>query len=343
MGASHQRADAASTHAERVPGVRRRSTASLVRERASTPDQAEEIISRHYLPNRLYLPPRTERLTMELAGFHVGATTTGRLSYGQRVQQRTAEASHFHVNMPVRGHAVSTSGKSEPLRTTAGQGLVFSPGVSAEIEWSPDCIQLCLMIPRAGLEAELERLLGRTLRSRLRFEFGIGTAQGAERLNTVLQLLAQELDSPSALTLSRVAGRHVEAVVFDALLLGYRHNYTEVDADTPNRATGGAINKAVELMEDQPSVPWTTLSLSRELHLSIRALQAGFKRELDVAPMAYLRMVRLRRAHDVLEASDPGSTTVQAVAASLGLLHPGRFASHYRAAFGEMPSETLHR
>jgi transcriptional regulator GlxA family with amidase domain len=62
-----------------------------------------------------------------------------------------------------------------------------------------------------------------------------------------------------------------------------------------------------------------------------------------MAPMAYLRMVRLRRAFAALKESDPADTTVQAVAMSSGLLHQGRFAAGYQAAFGELPSETLHR
>ena len=37
--------------------------------------------------------------------------------------------------------------------------------------WSADCEQLCLMIPRACLETELEQLLGRSLRGRLTFDF----------------------------------------------------------------------------------------------------------------------------------------------------------------------------
>ena len=85
------------------------------------------------------------------------------------------------------------------------------------------------------------------------------------------------------------------------------------------------------------------MGLATELHLSVRALQAGFQREVGMAPMAYLRMVRLRRAHAALREADPAETTVQAVAVGLGLLHQGRFASHYRAVFGEMPSETLRR
>ena len=326
------------------PGASGRSSAGgYTRERATDRDEAEEIISKHYLPNRLYLPGPTS-LEMDLAGLQVGVITAGRLSYGQRVRQLTEEAHNFHVNMPVRGHAVSKHGQTEPVHTAVGQALVFSPEAPAEIVWSADCVQLCLMIPRAVLEAELERLLGRPVRSRLHFSFGVARAHAAERLQTMLGLVAQELDHPSGLATSRVAGRHLEGLVLDGLLLGQPHNYSENAMGFSSRAPAGVIKRGVELIEERPAEPWTTLSLATELHLSVRAVQAGFKREVGIPPMAYLRMVRVRRrAHTALREATPADTTVQAVAASLGLLHQGRFAVDYRAVYGEMPSETLRR
>jgi transcriptional regulator GlxA family with amidase domain len=96
-------------------------------------------------------------------------------------------------------------------------------------------------------------------------------------------------------------------------------------------------------MEEHPSEPWTTVRLATEVHLSPRALQAGFRRDLATPPMAYLREVRLRRAHEALSAPERDATTVRAVAAGVGMLHPSRFAAAYREAFGEMPSDTLNR
>jgi AraC-like DNA-binding protein len=314
-----------------------------MRERTTKPDEAEEIISKHYLPNRLHLPRGCQSLEMDFAGLQIGATTTGRLSYGHRVRQLTGEAHNFHVNMPIRGHALSRCGQSKSVHTAAGQGLVFSPDAPAEITWSADCVQLCLMIPRAGLEAELERLLGRSVRSRLRFDFGVAPGHASRRLQTVLDLVAQELDQPSGLATSQVAGGHLEGLALDGLLLGQPHNYTESAIGFSGRAPGGVIKRAVELLEERPSEPWTTVGLATELHLSPRGLQAGFKRDVGMAPMAYLRMVRLRRAHTALREANPAETTVQAVALSLGLLHQGRFAANYRALFGETPSETLRR
>ena len=331
-----------SKHPDRVQGFGRACVGSYTRERTTNPDDAEEIISKHYLPNRLQLP-RSTSLKMDLAGLQIGVIKAGRLSYGHRVRQVTEEAHSFHVNMPVRGHAVSTCGQSEPVDAAAGQHLVFSPEAPAEIAWSADCVQLCLMIPRAGLEAELEHLLGRSVRSRLRFDFGVVPAHGGGRLQTVLELVAQELDQPSGLAASHIAGRHLEGLVLDGLLLGQPHNYSQASMGLSGRAPGGVIKRAVELMEERPAEPWTTVSLATELHLSVRALQAGFKRDVGMTPMGYLRMVRLRRAQVALREANPAETTVKEVAVSLGLLHQGRFAVSYRALFGEMPSETLRR
>jgi AraC-like DNA-binding protein len=323
-----------------VRGLGGPTSRSYTRVQATVPDQAEGIIAEHYLPNRLHLPGSS--LEMDLAGLCIGGLTAGRLSYGRHLRQVTDEAQNFHVNMPLRGRAASRCGGSEVVGTAAGQSLVFSPEAPAEITWSADCAQLCLMIPRAGLEAELERLLGRSLRARLRFEFAVAPDRDAGRLRTVLGLVAQELDLPSGLSTSDVAARHLEGLVLDGLLLGQQHNYTEATIGPSGGARGGLITRAVDLMEERPGEPWTVVGLAAELHLSVRALQAGFKRELGMAPMAYLRLVRMRRARAALREASPTETTVRAVALSLGLVHQGRFASSYRAMFAETPSETLH-
>jgi AraC-like DNA-binding protein len=210
--------------------------------------------------------------------------------------------------------------------------------------WSADCEQLCLMIPRARLEAELERLLGRSLRGRLTFDFtaDLGSPVG-RRWRTVLNLLMDELDHPTDVGLDPRVGGHVEGLVMGGLLLGQPHSHSDaVERDRPVKL-GAAIRHAVELIEDRPSEPWTTVRLATEVHLSVRALQEGFRRDLGTPPMTYLRQVRLRRAREALVAADRHTTTVRAIAVGLGILHMGRFAAAYRAAFGEAPSDTFNR
>ena len=52
-------------------------------------------------------------------------------------------------------------------------------------------------------------------------------------------------------------------------------------------------------MEAEAHLPRTLATLATRSHVSTRALQQGFRRHLQTTPMAYLRDVRLRRAHIV--------------------------------------------
>jgi AraC-like DNA-binding protein len=307
-------------------------------------DEAEQIITELYLPNRLDLSKSSAALGMNVTGLRLGALTAGRLTYGRRVRLRTADAENFHVNIPLRGRAASRSGTSEPVTTRPGESLVFSPGAPADMSWSGDCEQLCLMVPRACLEAELERLLGRSPGGRLAFDFAVERhGPVGRRWRTVLYLLADELDHPTDVARNTVVGRHVEGLVLDGLLLGHPHSHS--DAATRDRPAelGAATRHAVELIEERPREPWTTVRLAAEVHVSVRALQEGFRRDLATPPMTYLRQTRLRRAREALKAADRDATTVRAVAVGLGILHMSRFAAAYREAFGETPSSTLNR
>jgi AraC-like DNA-binding protein len=307
-------------------------------------DEAERVIAELYLPNRLDLLKDSTPLGMEVSGLRLGGLTAGRLTYGRPVRLRTADAENFHVNFTLHGRAASSNGSGEPVTTSPGEGLVFSPEAPAEISWSKDCEQLCVMIPRPRLEAELEQMLGRSLGGRLVFDFAADVHNPVgRRLRTVVNLLVGELDEPTEVSSNPLVGRHVEGLVLDGLLLSQSHNYSDAATRAGPAGPRAAIRRAVELMEENPSEPWTTVRLAADVHLSPRALQAGFRRDLATPPMAYLRGVRLRRAREALSAADRDATTVRAVAVGVGILHPSRFAADYREAFGETPSDTLNR
>jgi AraC-like DNA-binding protein len=325
--------------------TRESSAPTSVRRATSDRDEAERIVTDLYLPNRLGLSNGSGPLDMEVSGGRLGAITVSRLTYGRQVDLRTADAEHFHVNITTRGRAWSRSGAAtDPVATSPGEGLVFSPEAPAHIAWSADCEQLCLMIPRRRLEDELEQMLGRPLRHRLIFDFTANLhSPEARRWRTALDLLVDELDHPTGIGRDPHVGRHVEGLVISALLLSQSHNHRDAIHRERVIAAGRTVGRAVELMEDRPSEPWTTVRLAAEVHVSVRTLQEGFRRELKMPPMSYLRHVRLRRARELLAAAGRETTTVSAVAHSVGILHLGRFAAAYRNAFGEGPSDTLRR
>lgn len=82
--------------------------------------------------------------------------------------------------------------------------------------------------------------------------------------------------------------------------------------------------------------------MARAAGVPPRTLEAHFRRFLGVTPMQWLRDERLSHARRALLA-DGGSATVSGAALAAGFGQLGRFAAHYAARFGELPSETLRR
>jgi AraC-like DNA-binding protein len=312
--------------------------------RATDRAEAESAVADLYLPNRLVLPRGEPQLDMTLVALRLGSLTVGRLGYGMDLRLVTDNARQFHINAPLVGRALSAGGRSARVVTAPGEAAFFAPDEPAEISWTSDCVQMCLMVPRAQLESELEELLGRSVTYPLRFEpvMDLTTPMGRSWWDA-LQMIGREFDNGPGLAAHPLAGRHLRQLLLDGLLLGQPHNYTETISAPAPVGCRSAIAKAVELVQDRPGEPWSSTTLAREVHVSVRAVQEGFKRDVGRPPMTYLRDVRLRRVHDALQRAVPGSTTVEAVALEWGLVHMGRFAAAYREAFGELPSTTLRR
>jgi transcriptional regulator GlxA family with amidase domain len=104
-----------------------------------------------------------------------------------------------------------------------------------------------------------------------------------------------------------------------------------------------AIRIAIDLIESEAHLPLTLSAIAARSHISVRSLQQGFQRHLGTSPMAYLREVRLRRAHQTLLESDPSSVTVASVAYRWGFTNLGRFAAAHAARYREPPAKTLRR
>ena len=105
------------------------------------------------------------------------------------------------------------------------------------------------------------------------------------------------------------------------------------------------IRRAVEVIESHAHRPaLDTAAIAAASGVGVRALQLGFRRHRGTTPMAYLRRVRLARAHEDLRRGDPSrGDSVTEIAARWGFASPSHFAVQYRAAYGVRPSESLRR
>ncbi len=85
-----------------------------------------------------------------------------------------------------------------------------------------------------------------------------------------------------------------------------------------------------------------TTELAHRVGVSVRTLQSATQAICGVSPHRYSRILRLWSVRRQLR-SGPGRRSVKACAIAHGFWHLSEFAASYRAAFGELPSETLHR
>ncbi|TFV70345.1 AraC family transcriptional regulator [Blastococcus sp. CT_GayMR20] len=312
--------------------------------RTSDCDEAQEAMAATFLPLRMRMleRPGPGGVGMRLNALRVGDVTVAYARFGGAVEVATAEAENYHVDLPISGTARFRTGRLQSVEGTPRRAAVFMPGDSAAIDWSGGCEQFCLMFPRAMLQRELEAMLDRPLAEPLVFAqaMDVSTAPGGSWLDT-LRLVERQARYAHSLLDHPLAAAHLAQTLAAGLLLGQPHNYTDA-LDGPRRpAAPQAVREAVELIDAHPEDPWTTASLARRVAVSARSLQEGFARSYGVPPSAYLRSVRLDRAHAELLAADPHTTTVANVAGRWGFLYLSRFAASYREKFGENPSATL--
>jgi AraC-like DNA-binding protein len=307
-------------------------------------DEAEAVLAAAYLPVRLHTNPgRT--LDSRFSIVELGAATVGALRFGTDVRVVTADAVNFHVNVPLSGCCVSGSGTREEIRTAPGTAQAFTPGAAADLRWTADTRQVCLMLDRREVERQLERYLGHDLTRPLVFApvLDLRSPDGGGRTWLhILRLVDHEMRRDTGLLDFALSRQTIERLLIESLLTGHRHNYSDALATGDRHTPPSRIRRLVDMIDAAPEHPWTTAALSDEAGLSSRALQAGFRALVGMGPMSYVRAARLDRVRAELIGTD-GTATVAQIARRWGFVHLGRFASAYAARHGELPSETLRR
>jgi PAS domain S-box-containing protein len=102
----------------------------------------------------------------------------------------------------------------------------------------------------------------------------------------------------------------------------------------------------VRVAEEYLSANWDRLVPIEELvavsGVGMRTLFRSFNQHRGQSPMQFARLIRLRRAQELLSSPTP-ETTVLGTALACGYSNSGHFARQYFNAFGERPYQTLAR
>ncbi|OMC54830.1 hypothetical protein A5747_15930 [Mycobacterium sp. IS-836] len=249
---------------------------------------------------------------------------------------------HYHVTLPVAPWSAAMVDNFS-IAAEPGSVAVFRPEGQAGVERYVGRL-LAVMIDRHAVEDALADALGRSITSQIDFEPLMPTATAVVRSwITMVSQFTDQLFRPRSVLHQPMVGMPFAESVVRGFLVAADHSYRAMLEGEAAAPPPGAIRTAIEVIEAEADQPLTVSELAQRSYVSVRSLQHGFQRHLGVTPMAYLREVRLRRAHQTLLESDPSTATVASVAYRWGFTNLGRFAAAHTARYREPPVETLRR
>ncbi|WP_188804366.1 AraC family transcriptional regulator [Citricoccus zhacaiensis] len=308
------------------------------------PDRAMSVGRDVYHPHRIRLDSRTRRFRMGLKAIHLPNLTLGLLEYGHPVSVRTPPLQDsYQVNFTTFG-SVSMGYANQTVQINNRRAAVHGLSEVTRMQgWGHPARVVGLKIPRVTLEQEFEALTGMPVGEPLRFDGDLDLASpGGQAWRATVQALAQGLDPTSPISTHPLLSGPLTQAAARGLLLAARHNHSHLLHTPAPTEPPETIKAALEFMHANADQPLSAEDMARAAGVSVRSLQAGFRKHLDTTPVAALRRIRLDRARQDLSSSPPG-TRVAAIAERWGFRHVGRFAIHFAQAFGESPSETLAR
>ena len=305
-------------------------------------DETREVVAKIFCPHRLSLLRRGSRLDARHHAARAGGISLHYMDYGAAVRIVAGELGDcFLVEIPLGGVSEVTAGRQRVVadRNTA---VVLSPAAPIELRRTAGSPQLIVRIDRILLESHVSRLVNRPADRPLRFAVAMDlTSAGGRTWLNLVNLLRGEMENDGAILAEPLALAQLQSLLMTHLLLSQPNTHSDALGGRAAPPPPAALRRAREMIETRAAEPLTVAEIAAEVHVSVRALQDGFRRHLGLSPTEYLRQVRLEQARRSLLAADPASTTVTSVAVRWGFLHLGRFSVEYGKRFGEPPSATL--
>ena len=100
------------------------------------------------------------------------------------------------------------------------------------------------------------------------------------------------------------------------------------------------IRMAIALMETQLESELSLEEMAQSVNLSSSRLRHLFKAETGVAPAQYLKVIRLRRAQELITTT---YLSMKQVMSSVGVHDTGHFAKDFKRIYGVTPAEYRNR
>jgi len=100
------------------------------------------------------------------------------------------------------------------------------------------------------------------------------------------------------------------------------------------------VERSCKLVLAAGEEPVTVATLCERFKVSRRTIQNSFREITGMAPLEYLRAIRLSAVRKLLQTTRARDLDVVDAASRWNFLHRGNFACDYKRQFGELPSQT---
>ena len=286
----------------------------------------------------------TMRIAGSRDGFRMRHTAAGAGSFSVAVMTHTMAVEHVAqpLGYPLIGRVLQGKIERETDRETVRAGLgdmflVAQPDRPYTVRWDNVGLQMIQVSP-----AVLAEVAGVAKAGRLRFTSLVPESPASARnLAATVDFIASGLLASPEAAASPLLISGATRLLAGAMLTAFPHE-ADVPAERPPGPGGTAtLRRAVAFIDEFAGADISAVDIAAGAHVTLRAVQHAFQRHLGTTPMTYLRRVRLDRARQELRSASPAHATVTQIANRWGFSSPSRFTAHYRAAYGELPRETL--
>ena len=302
--------------------------------------EVEHLVNIRYVHNRPRMLGRSSPLVFRSQAAWAGGITVDHMVYGATVAVDTEPFDTIVMLGLTDGQFDLAAGRHRG-RAGPGGSLLYPPGVPLAVlmdQVTCDIVQM----PTAAVI----RLAGRLGVDPVDFRFD-GVEPVSPELNrhwlATAAYLFDSFAGPDPPVSSPLVLASVQEAAASAVLATFP-NTTMTVGYTPGagRAAPAAVRRAEAYIDAHAGESITLEDIAAAGGVTVRGLQAAFARHRDETPMAYVRRVRMERAHrDLLAADRSRGDTVAGIARRWGFGSPGRFAVAYRRTFGRSPGETL--
>jgi AraC-like DNA-binding protein len=326
------------TDAAGAPSARHRLVAS------TNWDEVQHWCRQVYMPYNAAPVGTARRPDSILDAIRIGEITLSRFSYGVPVHltEFSAEAGTGMVLTTLRGAIRHWSSGREHADTGVGEAfLVDNSRTHYWLDADPQHLQVNLTFRHDAMAALHERWFGRPADERMwahKFRFGGVQSSWIQLLSYVCSCIT---DMPDAVERGPL-GRHLEEAIGLHLLTLWRQQLNSPQAPTLHRIAPKHVLLAEQHIRDHAREAPTLSELASHAGVSVRTLNGAFRAYRQRTPMQALREARMNGVRAELLAASK-ATRVRNVAESWGYANLGIFAASYRQRFGESPSDTLRR